>query len=72
MLSKIFRDAVKSVLRIGSAHNKGGPAHVNIAPLNFYLIFPLHLSNIFELKICVYSFVTTANQNCVKYSVSIS
>ena len=30
------KDAVKSLLRIGSAHNKGGPADINIAQiLNF-------------------------------------
>ena len=32
------KDAVKSVLRIGSAHNKGGPADINIAQIS-------HLSN---------------------------
>ena len=38
-----FKDHVKSVLRISSAHNKGGPAEINIAQI-------LHLSNFFELK----------------------
>ncbi len=33
-----IKDAVKSVLRIGSAHNKGGPADINIAQIS-------HLSN---------------------------
>jgi hypothetical protein len=37
------KDAVKSVLRISSAYNKGGPADINIAQI-------LHLSNFFELK----------------------
>jgi hypothetical protein len=36
-------DHVKSVLRISSAHNKGGPTEINIAQI-------LHLSNFFELK----------------------
>jgi hypothetical protein len=39
----IFKDHVKSVLRISSAHNKGGPTDINIAQI-------LHLSNFFELK----------------------
>ena len=34
----IIKDDVKSVLRIGSAHNKGGPADINIAKI-------LHLSS---------------------------
>ncbi len=29
----IFKDAVKSVLRIGSAHNKGGPAYLPKFPI---------------------------------------
>ncbi len=33
-----IKDAVKSILRIGSAHNKGGPADINIAQIS-------HLSN---------------------------
>ena len=41
------KDAVKSVLRISSAHNKGGPTDINIAQI-------LHLSNFFELKRRVY------------------
>jgi hypothetical protein len=35
------------VLRISSAHNKGGPPDINIAQI-------LHLSNFFELKHTVY------------------
>ena len=31
-----FKDAVKSVLRIGSAHNKGGPADINIAQISHF------------------------------------
>jgi hypothetical protein len=42
-IDQIFKDHVKSVLRISSAHNKGGPAGINIAQI-------LHLSNFFELK----------------------
>jgi hypothetical protein len=38
--SPLLKDAVKSVLRIGSAHNKGGPTDVNIAQI-------LHLLNFF-------------------------
>ena len=34
---------VHSVLRISSAHNKGGPPHINMAQI-------LHLSNFFELN----------------------
>jgi hypothetical protein len=42
-----LKDAAKSVLRTSSAHNKGGPADINIAQI-------LHLSNFFELKRRVY------------------
>jgi hypothetical protein len=61
------KDAVKSVLRIGSAHNKGGPTDVNIAQtvshlLNFFLNWNSGL----------YSFTSIPNQNSVIYSVSIS
>ena len=41
--SHFIKDHVKSVLRISSAHNKGGPTDTNIAQI-------LHLSNFFELK----------------------
>ena len=51
------KDHVKSVLRISSAHNKGGPTDINIAQI-------LNLSNFFELNI--------ANQKSVRYSVSMS
>ena len=40
---KNVKDHVKSVLRISSGHNKGGPADINIGQI-------LHLSNFFELK----------------------
>ena len=40
----IFKDAVKSVQRIGSAHNKGGPADINIAQIS-------HLSNFSVIKL---------------------
>jgi hypothetical protein len=44
LLLLFIKDAVKSVLRISSAHNRGGgPADINIAQM-------LHLSNFFELK----------------------
>ena len=39
----IIKDHVKSVLHISSAHNKGGPAGINIAQI-------FHLSNFVELK----------------------
>jgi hypothetical protein len=42
-----LKDAVHSVLRISSAHNKGGPPDINIAQI-------LHLLNFFELKHTVY------------------
>jgi hypothetical protein len=38
-----FKDHVKSDLCLSSAHNKRGPADINIAQL-------LHVSNFFELK----------------------
>ncbi len=40
-----LKDAVKSVLRIGSAHNKGGIANINIAQIS-------HLSNFSDTKLC--------------------
>jgi hypothetical protein len=43
----LIKDDVHSVLRISSAHNKGGPPDINIAQI-------LHLSNFFELKRTVY------------------
>ncbi len=42
--AKMFKDAVKSVLRIGSAHNKGGTADINIAQIS-------HLSNFSDIKL---------------------
>ena len=42
-----LKDDVHSVLRISSAHNKGGPPDINIAQI-------LHLSKFFELKRIVY------------------
>jgi hypothetical protein len=44
MMSTLF---CASVLRISSAHNKGGPPDINIAQI-------LHLSNFFESKRIVY------------------
>ena len=38
-----FKGEVKSVLCIGSAHNKGGPADINIAQIS-------HLSNFSDIK----------------------
>ncbi len=49
----------KSVLRIGSAHNKARPADINIAQIS-------HLSNFSEIKVTnsgLYSFTSIANQN---------
>ena len=43
----LVKDDVHPVLRISSAHNKGGPPDINIAQI-------LHLSNFFELKRTVY------------------
>ena len=43
----LFKDAVKSVLRIGSAHNKGGPADINIAQIS-------HLSNFSVIKLIIW------------------
>ena len=61
----MLKDDIHSVLRISSAHNKGGPPDINIAQI-------LHLSNFFELKrIQLYSFTSIANQKSVRYSVSI-
>ncbi len=37
-------DVLKSVLLIGSAHNKGGPADINIVQIS-------HLSNFSDLKL---------------------
>jgi hypothetical protein len=45
-----------SVLRISSAHNKEGPAGINIAQI-------LHLSNFFELKRTVYKFIYMHNES---------
>ncbi len=46
-----IKDAVKSVLRIGSAHNKGGPADINFAQIS-------HFSNeLFCHKTLVYEFL---------------
>ena len=39
-----FKNAVKSVLGIGSAHNKGRPADINIAQIS-------HLSNFSDTKL---------------------
>ena len=43
----IFKDAVKPVLPIGSAHNKGEPTDINIAQIS-------HLSNFSDIKNLVY------------------
>ncbi len=40
----MVKGEVKSVLRIGSAHNKGGPADINIAQIS-------HLSNFSDIKL---------------------
>ena len=61
-----IKDHVKSVLRISSAPNKGGPTDITIAQI-------LHLSNFFKIETysSLYSF-TIANQESVRYSVSMS
>ena len=43
-----IKDAEKAVLRISYAHNRGGPADINIVEI-------LHVSNFFELKRPVYT-----------------
>ena len=62
-----IKDAVKSVLRFSSAHNKGRHAYINIAQI-------LHPSNLFVLKRRVYIHLQAwrSNQKRVRYSVSIS
>ena len=45
--NNVFKDDFHSVLRISSAHNKGGAPDINIAQI-------LDLSNFFELKCRVY------------------
>ena len=56
---------VKSVLRIGSAHNKGRPSDLNTVEI-------LHFSSLFELKLWfIFIYEHIANQNSVRFSVSI-
>ena len=43
----IFKEGLQSVLRIGSAHNKGGPPNINIVPIS-------HFSNSFLIETLVY------------------
>jgi hypothetical protein len=47
LVDENIKDDVHSVVRISSAHNKGGHPDINIAQI-------LHLSNFFELKRTVY------------------
>jgi hypothetical protein len=54
------KDAVKSVLRIGSAHNKGGPTDVNIAQI-------LHLLNFFWIETLVYIHLRAYQTRTVLY-----
>ena len=42
-----FKDGLQSVLRIGSAHNKGGPPNINIVQIS-------HFSNSFSIETLVY------------------
>ena len=62
---KFFKGEVKSVLRIGSAHNNVRTSNVNIAQIS-------NVSNFSEHKLYSYSFRSIANQNGVRYSDSTS
>ena len=42
-----FKEGLQSVLRIGSAHNKGGPPNINIVQIS-------HFSNPFLIETLVY------------------
>ena len=33
----VFKEGLQSVLRIGSAHNKGGPPNINIVQISHFL-----------------------------------
>ena len=44
---KILKEGLQSVLRIGSAHNKGGPPDINIVQIS-------HFSNSFWIETLVY------------------
>ncbi len=39
VFSRLFKVEVKSVLRIGSAHNKGGPSDLNIVEIPHFSEF---------------------------------
>ena len=66
VFKKSIKGEVKSVQRIGSAHNNVRTSNVNIAPIsNRFRIF----RNINSIS---YSFRSIANQNGVKYSDSTS
>ena len=60
-----LKDTVKSVLRIGSAHNKRRLLDINIAKFRIFW-------TVSDLKLSFYSFTNITNQNSVRYSVSIS
>ena len=34
--SQLFKEGLQSVLRIGSAHNKGGPPNINIVQISHF------------------------------------
>ena len=46
-IQKLVKEGLQSVLRIGSAHNKGGPPDINIVQIS-------HFSNSFWIETLVY------------------
>ena len=58
-----LKDAVKCILRIGSAHNKGGGSFRYKHCLNFASL---------DWKSAVYSFIIIGTQNIVRCSVGMS
>ena len=66
----VFKDAVKSVLRISSAHNKGDPQIYKTLAIAQICIFqpppPPELN-----RTLVYIHFTIANQKSVRYAFSI-
>ena len=60
-----FKEGLQSVLRIGSAHNKGGPPNINIVQIS-------HFSNSLNWNSGLHSFISIANQKSVRYSFSKS
>ena len=62
-----LKEGLQSVLRIGSAHNKGGPPNINIQCPSF-AFFELFLN----WNSGLHSFISIANQKSVRYSFSKS